>query len=262
MTLWSSCRKGSPVTDRRGGGRRGVAIPGRERPVCPPRDLEKIFVDSYVQLKGQQVPAFSIQFYPYSSLRHTIRLRGSRILVRISDILAEAPDPVLAALVSILLHRLYRHRTPHRSIEEYSRFANSWEVRQKARQVRSQRGRKLMTAPKGKTFDLDALFRKVNREYFEDRVKVSQVGWSLTRSKRLLGHYDPAHRTIVLSPSLDHARVPQYVVEYVLYHEMLHVIFDDENGNGLKRVHHKDFREAESRFSRYSAAKRFIRTEL
>jgi hypothetical protein len=43
---------------------------------------------------------------------------------------------------------------------------------------------------------------------------------------------------------------------------MLHVIFDDQNGNGQRRIHHKGFREAERRFSWYAAAQTFIRTEL
>ncbi len=226
------------------------------------RELERAFIDCYAKIKGKQIPAFSIQFYPYSSLRHTIRLRSGQILIRISDILAEAPEQVLGALVSILVHRLYRRRTPIEAIQVYSHFANSAEIRRQARQVRSQRGKKQMAPPRGKTFDLETLFRKVNFEYFEDRVQVHQVGWSPRRSKRLLGHYDPAHRTIIVSRSLDHPLVPQYVVEYVLYHEMLHVIFDDDNGNGQKRIHHKDFRQAERRFSRYTAAQAFIRTEL
>jgi len=225
-------------------------------------ELERAFVDCWATLKGKPIPAFSIQFYPYSSLRHTIRLRSGKLLIRISDILCEAPEQVLGALVSILLHRLYRRRTPGASIETYSRFANSAEIRRKARQVRGQRGKKQLASPKGKNFDLESLFRKVNLEYFGDSVRISQIGWSLNRSKRLLGHYDPAHRTIIVTRSLDHPLIPQYVVEYVLYHEMLHVIFDDEDGNGRTRIHHKGFREAERRFSRYSAAQNFIRTEL
>jgi len=225
-------------------------------------ELERAFIDCYAKLRGKPIPAFSIQFYPYSSLRHTIRLRSGKVLIRISDILSEAPQQVLIALVSILVHRLYRRRTPGNLIEAYSRFANSPEIRHKARQVRGQRGRKQLAPPRGKNFDLESLFRKVNLEYFDDSVRISQIGWSLNRSKRLLGHYDPAHRTIIVSRSLDHPLVPQYVVEYVLYHEMLHVIFDDENGNGQTRIHHQGFREAERRFTRYTAAQSFIRTEL
>jgi len=225
-------------------------------------ELDAAFIDCYAKLRGKAIPAFSVQFYPYSSLRHTIRLRSGELLIRISDILSDAPEQVLRALVSILVHRLYRRRTPSELIQTYSNFANSLEVRQKARQVRATRGKKKVGSPRGKTFDLDTLFRKVNLEYFEDRVRISQLGWSPKRSKRLLGHYDPAHRTIVVSRSLDHPLVPQYVVEYVLYHEMLHVIFDDESGNGYRRVHHKSFREAEKRFTRYAAAQTFIRTEL
>ena len=38
-----------------------------------------------------------------------------------------------------------------------------------------------------------------------------------------LGHYDPAHNAIVVSRVFDDARVPRYAVEYIVYHEMLHL---------------------------------------
>lgn len=224
--------------------------------------MERAFIDCYAKLKGEPVPEFIIQFYPYSSLRHTIRLRSGRILIRLSDILVEAPEDVVRALVSILVHRLYRRHIPGEVMERYRAFANSPITHRKARQVRAERGRKQLASARGKNFDLDSLFRKVNLEYFDDQVEIKQLGWSLSRSKRLLGHYDPAHRTIIVSRTLDNPLVPEYVVEYVLYHEMLHVLFDDENKNGHRRIHHKDFREAERRFSRYAAAQNFIRTEL
>jgi len=225
-------------------------------------ELERAFIDCYAKVKGKPTPPFSIQFYPYSSLRHTIRLRSGQVLIRISDILCEAPEEVLGALISILVHRLYRRRTPSDLIDTYSRYANSDEIRRKSRDVRGRRGKKQLGPARGKNFDLEILFRGVNLEYFGNQVQISQLGWSLIRSKRVLGHYDPAHRTIIVSRLLDHPLVPQYVVEYVLYHEMLHVIFDDENRNGQSRVHHRSFREAERRFSRYAAAQAFIRTEL
>jgi len=225
-------------------------------------ELNRAFIHCYTKLKGKQIPSFSIQFYPYSTFRHTIRLRSGHILIRISDVIAEAPIEVLSALICILLYRLYRRRPPAESADLYRRYANSADIRQKARQARRTRGKKLMGAPRGQTFDLQRLFDKLNHEYFGDRVRVSRVGWSLRRSKRTLGHFDSAHKTITISRSLDSPVVPEYVVEYVLYHEMLHALFDDETRNGGTRIHDRRFLEAERRFSRYAAAQAFIRTSL
>ena len=47
--------------------------------------------------------------------------------------------------------------------------------------------------------------------------------WSGHVAKRSLGHYDPAHNTIVVSRVFDRKKTPRYAVEYLLYHEMLHL---------------------------------------
>ena len=50
-----------------------------------------------------------------------------------------------------------------------------------------------------------------------------QMSWSQARARNLLGHYDPAHNAIIVSRIFDHPRVPRYAVEYIVYHEMLHL---------------------------------------
>ncbi len=47
--------------------------------------------------------------------------------------------------------------------------------------------------------------------------------WSEHHAKRSLGHYDAAHNTIVVSRVFDRPSSPRYAIEYLLYHEMLHL---------------------------------------
>ena len=49
------------------------------------------------------------------------------------------------------------------------------------------------------------------------------MSWSAERARHLLGHYDPAHNAIIISKVFDQARVPRLAVEYIVYHEMLHL---------------------------------------
>jgi predicted metal-dependent hydrolase len=128
--------------------------------------------------------------------------------------------------------------------------------------TRLERSRKKLCSPRGQVFDLLELFNNLSREYFDDRLQVNYLGWSHRKSRRTLGHYDPAHKTITLSRWLDHPLVPQYVVEYVLFHEMLHVVLDEEIHGGKRRIHHRRFRLAEREFSRYEAARDFLRSHL
>ena len=76
-----------------------------------------------------------------------------------------------------------------------------------------------------------------------------------------MGHYDPAHHTITLSPVLDAPGVPGFVVRYIVYHEMLHAVFETASAGVRKRHHHAEFRRAERAFPDFARAKKFSRME-
>lgn len=226
-------------------------------------DLERTFQENYRRLKGQAAPSFSVQFYPYRNLTNTIRSRDGCILVRISDILEEAPEPILSALIVILLHKLCRRRVPSAQLAVYRGYVNEPEVRAKTDATRRLRGRKHFGTPAGEIFDLARLFEQLNTEYFDRRVEVAHLSWSLRVSRRVLGHFDPAHRAIVINRKLDHPLVPESVVQYVLYHEMLHALFGIEHSaEGRRHCHHARFRQEERRFAHYARAQQFIRENL
>ncbi len=225
--------------------------------------LEQVFQENYRRLKGQAAPAFSVQFYPYRNLTNTIRARGGRILVRISDILDGAPEPILSALIVILLHKLCRRRVPLKQLAAYRSYISDARIRARTEETRRQRGRKDFGPPAGEVFDLGRLFEQLNAEYFDRRVSVAHVSWSQRISRRILGHFDPAHRAIVINRKLDHPLVPESVVQYVLYHEMLHALFGIEHtAEGRRHCHHPRFRQAERRFVHYARARQFIRENL
>ena len=129
---------------------------------------------------------------------------------------------MLEALAAILLAKLYRRNLPRAARAVYREYSNSPEMRRKAQVSRRKRGRKLLAGPAGSRYHLTALFDDLNRQYFKGRLPLVRLGWSLRKSRRILGHFDPSHRTITLSRWLDRPRVPEVVVRFVLFHEMLH----------------------------------------
>ena len=67
-------------------------------------------------------------------------------------------------------------------------------------------------------------------------------------AKRSLGHYDAAHNTIVVSRVFDRPSSPRYAIEYLLYHEMLHLKHPVKM-RGLRRcVHSREFKAEEALF--------------
>ena len=85
------------------------------------------------------------------------------------------------------------------------------------------RGRKHLDSAQGRTYDLEALFEDLNQRFFHGLMARPQMTWSRDHARNSLGHYDPAHNAIVVSRIFDHPRVPRFAVEYIVYHEMLHL---------------------------------------
>jgi predicted metal-dependent hydrolase len=73
-----------------------------------------------------------------------------------------------------------------------------------------------------------------------------------------LGQHDSTHETIVVSKSLDSTDVPRFVVEYIVFHEMLHIHHPTVHHNGRRYNHTPAFRRDEERFQYYREAEDWI----
>ena len=202
------------------------------------------------------VPSFQVDFYPFTGVRHSIHLNDNRVRVRMSDVLQGAPPLVLEALAEILISRVYG-RTNSREAQDYYRsFISTPRVERQVERLKRERGRKKMAPPRGQVYNLQTVFCRLNRRYFSGRLRGVKIGWSLRKSRSVLGHFDPAHRAIVISRALDHPRTPRFVLEFLIYHEMLHLKFPPLRRARRRVFHSREFRQAEKRFPRSTEARK------
>jgi predicted metal-dependent hydrolase len=221
--------------------------------------LNPLFADAFRQLEPQRpLPVIEVRFYPYAGLNHTIRLRSGRIYVRLSDIFRDAPAHVQRALAFILVAKLLRRRTPQMHERVYRDYATSPHILRATDLTRRQRGRKLISTARGNYHNLDRLFTRLNRRYFDNELAKPTLTWSARRTRRILGHHDPVHNTIVISKTLDAADVPEWFVEYILFHEMLHIKHPARLVNGRRLYHTKAFRSEEARYPLYAEAQAWL----
>jgi len=197
-------------------------------------------------------------FYPYIGLTHTIRRRGSSWIIRISDHCRQASGAVLESIVVLLCCKVLRRKPPSDALQVYEQFRREPEVERRVHERRLQRGRKQIEDAQGKHYSLDVIYGALNLQYFNGQVQVTRLGWGGRRSWRRLGHYDPVHHTITISPVLDSPKVPERVLSYLLYHEMLHALFDGKSLAGRHRHHTAEFNRAERAFPHYDAARGFL----
>ena len=178
--------------------------------------------------------------------------------IRLHHMFHDAPGDVWHALVVYIRHtdkgarhmlrtyiRRQRHRIqhPHRS-----------------------RQRRQVLQPKGQYFDLEAIFHDLNRHYLGNRIQ-ARITWSRQPPKRprlsiRFGSYQPADRLIRIHRLLDQHFVPRYVLENVVFHEMLHELIPRQLINGRWRHHPPEFRRAEKRFPYHQQAERWQRQNL
>lgn len=201
----------------------------------------------------------SIEFFAFANINNTIRLREGRLLVRLSDLLEGAPETVLRAIAHILLAKIYRKPIERSHAVRYRRYVHSHEIRGKAHLVRQARGRKQIGPAKGRVYDLDRVFEELNLRHFGGMMARPRMSWSQGRARNLLGHYDPAHNAIVVSRIFDHPSVPRYAVDYIVYHEMLHLRHPVKLNGSRRCVHSTEFRAEERLFPQLDAAQRFLR---
>lgn len=116
----------------------------------------------------------------------------------------------------------------------------------------------------GTYYDLQKIYDKLNEEYFKKQLKLS-ITWfgkpsQRNRSRVTFGlYYDPL-KLVKVNRLLDSPAFPNYLVSYVVYHEMLHHVcpsYIDETG--LHRIHSKEFKEHETQFRYFKLAQDWIK---
>jgi len=223
-------------------------------------DFVPIFQEEYRALRPRApITPISVRFRRFTSLNTTIRLREGQIHVSLSDLLEGAPESVIRAIAHILLAKLYKKPIDPTHNLRYKRFASSTAVTRQTELIRGARGNKRFFGPEGRFYHLDEVFDSLNLQFFGGLLGRPQLTWSEGMAKRSLGHYDAAHNTIVVSRVFDRPSSPRYAIEYLLYHEMLH-LKHPVRMRGLRRcVHSREFKAEEALFPLMKEAQAFIK---
>ena len=205
------------------------------------------------------MPQFRASFYHFTNINNTIRLRNGVVIARLSDLLEGAPPQVIHAIAHILLAKLYRKPIEPAQSTRYRKYVASHDVANKAHLIRQIRGRKKIGPARGHVYDLDAIFEELNVRFFHGLMARPRMTWSEHHSRQSLGHYDPAHNAIVVSRVFDRQNVPRYAIEYLVYHEMLHLKHPVKLRGSRRCVHSKAFQDEEKQFPELQAALRFLK---
>lgn len=123
--------------------------------------------------------------------------------------------------------------------------------------------RQLSLGHEGQFFDLRAIFKRLNASHFRNKLTRYRIVWGRRRKLRPVSYFvygtiQEEDRVIRIHPLLDAAFVPEWFVEYVIFHEMLHAVVQDEiYPSGRRKVHTEEFKEKEQKYRNYRRAQRW-----
>ena len=221
---------------------------------------EAIFRRVFAEIRPRTpIPAIVVEYKAFANADSHVRLEGGAIGVRISDLLESAPAPVTEALAHILLGKLYRRPAAKQYEHRYRLYLNRRDIRRQINTVRQERGRKVHRGARGLVYNLEEIFEHLNREHFGGMMARPELGWSHVRSRTRLGHFDPSHNMIMISRIFDDPRAPRLALDYVMFHEMLHLHYPVDHSGSRRCVHTPEFKAHEKQFPAFREARALLK---
>ena len=233
-----------------------------EQPETPHRSANRPKNDRPIQvtIRGQMRveqflrtllgPKVMVQLTENRSTMLSFSVKKGVHYVRLHAIFADAPEHILGAVARFVCHR--------RPGPKAQWLIDQWI--ESHRHLVKKRGRKPRVLPRGEVHDLQAIFNRINKRYFKNKVR-AQITWSTAargqrRSSIRMGSYSEDEDLIRIHPALDQSFVPEFFVASVVFHEMLHELHGAHMGSdGCRRVHTPAFRRDEARFEAFAQAR-------
>jgi hypothetical protein len=193
-----------------------------------------------------------LEWHENRSSFFSCRRTRAKIHLRLHRLFSRAPSPVLEAL---LAYALKGDRNAGAIVRQMAHLYFS-RVKIEPDALKA----------KGKVFDLLEIKDRIQKKYFP-KLEVA-IGWSTharTRAFRCItfGSYDRHRNQVRINPLLDDAEVPEYFLEFIVYHEMLHAVCPAKvDARGAVYSHTREFRVLERKFSEFQAAKEWEKKSL
>ncbi|MBW3003068.1 SprT-like domain-containing protein [Candidatus Woesearchaeota archaeon] len=166
----------------------------------------------------------------FSDYNANVRMTSKEIVFSLSKKWRGVNKEIVIGLIQDLLVKLYKKKKKTLNIDLYHNFIKSLHY----------------AIPKEKTDPiLEGSFDRVNEKYFHNLIEKPNLVLS-QQSKRKLGSYDFHTDTISITRSL--LEKERELLDYVMYHEMLHKKLKFKSNSTRNQFHSTEFKKAEKAF--------------
>ena len=223
--------------------------------------VAQVFVEAAAQHRPGSVRTARVSFHPFRSTLYTFKIFSDGVAkVKFHVAFRRAPEVVLAQASAIICCRSRGRKFLER--DAYDAFVRGISPTEfdlpgarKSRQTS-------LPAP-GAHHSLDESFERVNSTYFQSQLAKPQLCWSPVRARRLLGSYHERKDRLIISQVFDSPKIPLWVLDYLMFHELLHKFLGiGRRGDGRRCMHGREFREIEKTYAYFDEAKAFLKKKL
>jgi hypothetical protein len=208
---------------------------------------------SHLLLKIHPRQTLRLTIYNISPLFRT-KIQPGQIISTVHPGFCSASTPVLESLYNEIAGK--GTQVDRRLIRTYA-LNESFQTTYRALLVNFRRP---LRSTSGECYDLKKILKNVNQQFFQNILTTPCITWSLRRTYRIFGRYDPKTDTIMISKTLDNGKVPEYVLEYVIFHELLHKKVGTFTRNNRHYSHTVLFRKMEKLFPRLNEANAILKS--
>lgn len=192
--------------------------------------VEKAYLDMYPDAKLREYD-FSLKYSgKFNDYNANVKRTGKRIEFNLSNKWKPINDDVKVGLIQGLFNKIFKTKINTQNIELYEIFLKKIHI----------------AVPKVETDAvLEESFDRVNEKYFNGLIEKPNLKWG-KESIRKLGSYEYGSDTITISRIFANADLK--LLDYIMYHEMLHKLHKFYTKNGKSYHHHTEFHKQEKQF--------------
>jgi hypothetical protein len=183
---------------------------------------------------------------------YKVRHQDRQVITVVQESFLTAPAEVIRALVEIGLDP--SNREIRSVLRDYSLTKEYQRIRERLEYLGVPPG----SYAAGAVHHLEQSFHRVNQTYFQGGMQKPHLVWSQRLTHRKFGHYQWDTDTVLVSSSLDDPYVPKMVVDYVIYHELLHKKIGVKRTNQNRIAHSREFRKQEEQFHQIKKARQIL----
>jgi predicted metal-dependent hydrolase len=118
------------------------------------------------------------------------------------------------------------------------------------------RSRNVTGSPKGEHIDLRESYERLIKAGLAERYNDLKLTWTKQPNHRRVGYCSVLMKTIIISSIFDSPAIPEFVCDYVLYHELLHI---KRGFDPFAQQHDEEFQAEEKLYPKWEEAEGFLK---